>query len=137
MASAKATTELTVSAEEVWQLIGGFESLTDWLPGIADTKVTEGGRVRHLTTPDGQLIVEELEIYDLAQRTYSYSILESPFPITAYRATITVSAAATGCHVEWGATFTPIAGSEEKAQKLFDRLFSHGLEALKAHYVGK
>ena len=49
------------------------------------------GRVRHLDNPDGQTIVERLEKYDFAGRTYSYSILQAPFPVTGYLATITVT----------------------------------------------
>ncbi len=57
MASAKATINLNVPPDEVWDLIGGFGSLPDWLPYIPKSKITNGGRIRHLDNPDGQTIV--------------------------------------------------------------------------------
>ncbi len=35
MANAIATLEIPASPEQVWQLIGGFDSLPDWLPFVA------------------------------------------------------------------------------------------------------
>jgi hypothetical protein len=136
MASAQATLELEDSPDSVWQRIGGFGSLTEWLPGIPQSEVTDGGRIRRLGTRDGQVIVERLEKYDFVGKTYSYSILESPFPISEYYATLTVmpGAGGAGTRVEWGATFTPKGVPEEKAQRLFQGIFSGGLEALAGHY---
>jgi uncharacterized protein YndB with AHSA1/START domain len=135
MASAQATLDLEASPESVWELIGGFGTLTDWLPGIPRNEITDGGRIRRLGTPDGQVIVERLEKYDFAEKTYSYSILESPFPISDYYATLTVKAGTGGgTRVEWGATFTPKDVPEEKAQRLFQKIFSGGLEALASHF---
>jgi hypothetical protein len=57
MASAKATIDLHVPVDDVWELIGGFGSLPDWLPFIQKSTLTDGGRVRHLETLDGQSIV--------------------------------------------------------------------------------
>jgi hypothetical protein len=139
MTSAKATIDLNVPAEEVWQFIGGFGTIPDWLPGISECTLSEGGRIRHLGTPDGQVIVERLEAYDLAGRSYSYSILESPFPVTDYHAKLTVTAtnSGNGSLVEWGASFSPDGVTEEKVQKLFDRLFTNGVQALATHYAGR
>jgi hypothetical protein len=84
MASAKATIDLHVPVDDVWELIGGFGSLPDWLPFIQKSTLTDGGRVRHLETLDGQSIVERLERYDFIGRSYTYSILQSPFPVRDY-----------------------------------------------------
>jgi len=136
MASARATIDLNVPADEVWQLIGGFGSLPTWLPYIPQSKVTDGGRVRHLDNPDGQTIVERLEKYDFEGRTYSYSILQAPFPVTGYLATISVTPihGSKGSHVEWSGTFTPKDVSDEEAHKLFQGIFSDGLKALASRY---
>ena len=139
MASAKATIDLNVPADEVWQLIGGFGSLPDWLPFIPKSKVTDGGRVRHLDNPDGQTIIERLEKYDFAKRTYSYSILQAPFPVKGYLATIAVtpSTDGKGSHVEWSGTFTPKGISDEEAHDLFQGIFSDGLRALASRYANQ
>lgn len=137
MASAKATIDLNIPPDDVWQVIGGFGSLPDWLPYISKSRLTDGGRVRYLDNPDGHSIVERLERYDLAERSYSYSILEAPFPVVDYLATITVSPQndGKGSHVEWSGTFTPKGVSEEEAHNLFQGIFSDGLRGLADRYI--
>lgn len=90
MATTTATIDIPAPAERVWQLIGGFDSLPDWLPYIPTSTLSEGGRVRSLANEEGGVIVERLEAFDNQARTYSYSILQAPFPVTGYRSTLTV-----------------------------------------------
>ena len=42
MVSAKATIDLNVPPDEVWQLIGGFGSLPDWLLYLPEGRITDG-----------------------------------------------------------------------------------------------
>jgi uncharacterized protein YndB with AHSA1/START domain len=106
MAQASASIDIAAPPDQVWQLIGGFNSLPNWLPYIPKS---EGGRVRHLANPDGQTIVERLEAFDNAARSYSYSILQAPFPVTGYQSTLCVQATDGGgrSHVKWSGQFTP------------------------------
>ena len=137
MAQASANIDLPVSGEIVWQLIGGFNSLPDWLPYIPKSETTEGGRVRHLANPSGETIVERLEKFDNAARSYSYSIIQAPFPITDYLATISVhpKAGESGCLVEWSGTFIAKGVSDNEASKLFQVVFEDGLKALAARFA--
>jgi hypothetical protein len=139
MASARATINLIVPPDEVWDLIGGFGSLPDWMPNIRMTSLSQGGRVRHLNTPDGLTMVERLERYDLRGRTYSYSILQAPFPVADYLSKLTVTATDVdkGSHVEWAATFAPKGVSNEDAHNLFQGIFSDGLRALTNKYANR
>ena len=57
MASAAATVELQVDPDTVWQLIGGFGALPDWLPYIVVSDLGEGGRLRRLSNPTGEKIL--------------------------------------------------------------------------------
>lgn len=137
MAQASASIDVAASADEVWQLIGGFDALPDWLPYIPSSRTSEGGRVRHLANPNGEAIVERLEKFDNAARSYSYSIVQAPFPITNYLATISVDQKAEehGCRVRWSGTFTPRGVSESEASNLFHGIFADGLKALAARYA--
>ncbi|MBV8414168.1 MAG: SRPBCC family protein [Verrucomicrobia bacterium] len=119
MAQASAVIDISASPNEVWQLIGGFNSLPDWLGYILKSELSEGGRVRHLATPQGKTIVERLEKFDNTARSYSYSIIEAPFPITEYLSTLQVkpSTDGKGARVEWSATFAPTGVSEAGASK--------------------
>lgn len=132
MATATATIDLPVPAARVWQLIGGFGSLPDWLPYIPHSALGEGGRVRSLTNEEGGVIVERLEAFDHQARTYSYSILQAPFPVTGYRSTLTVhEVSGERSRVEWSGTFTPAGTSEEEAITLFQGIYTDGLAALR------
>ena len=137
MAQASAYIDLPVSGDIVWQLIGGFNSLPDWSPNIPRSETTEGGRVRHLATTNGATIVERLEKFDNAARSYSYSIVQAPFPITDYLATISVhdKAGGSGCLVDWSGTFIPKGVSDSEASKLVEGIFEDGLKALAARFA--
>lgn len=137
MASASAAIDIPVPADEVWQLIGGFNSLPDWLPYIPKSELSEGGRVRHFANPDGGVIVERLMAFDEKDRSYSYHILESPFPQKDYLGTLRVKAKGEGSRVEWFGEFTPVGVSEAEVSRLFQGIYEDGLKALKEHFSHK
>lgn len=135
MPKASASLDLPVSAEDVWKLVGGFQALPDWLPMIVESLPQEGGHVRHLRTADGTIIVERLHSYDAEACTYSYSIVEGPFPVTEYLATLKVEATGDkSSKVTWGGSFTPVGVSDAEVETLFKGVYEGGLAALKAHY---
>ena len=136
MATASSVIEIPASADQVWQLIGGFNSLPDWLPFIAKSEPGDGGRVRHLSTADGGQIVERLQTFDNVARIYSYTIESSPFPVSAYLATLQVEALTeSSAKVTWSGVFTPAAGTTDAAvEALFAGVYSGGLEALRGNF---
>jgi len=134
MATATAFIDIPATTDQVWQLIGGFNSLPDWLPFIPKSELSEGGRVRSLQTADGAVVVERLEAFDNAGKTYSYSILQAPFPATDYLATISVEAQGQGSRVTWSGRFSPVGVSDEEVVALFTGIYQGGLEALRANY---
>ncbi|AJZ96386.1 SRPBCC family protein [Pseudomonas simiae] len=138
MATASSVIEIPVSADQVWQLIGGFNSLPDWLPFIVKSEALDGGRVRHLQTADGGVVVERLQSFDNVGRTYSYTIEQSPFPVSAYLATVQVEALGeASAKVTWSGVFTPAAGTTDAAaEELFAGVYSGGLDALRANFPG-
>lgn len=134
MATASAFIDIPAAADEVWQLIGGFNALPDWLPFITSSESSEGGRVRRLQTVDGAVVVERLQSFDNAAKTYSYSILQAPFPATEYLATIRVEAQGQGARVTWSGQFEPVGVSAQEVEELFTGIYQGGLEALRANY---
>ncbi|GAA2295475.1 SRPBCC family protein [Streptomyces kunmingensis] len=131
MTAASVTLDVPRDAGRVWQLIGGFGSLPDWLPYITESLPSEGGRVRTLTNAEGGVIVERLEAFDEADRAYSYSIVRAPFPVREYRSTLrVVDRGADGARVEWSGTFTPDGVTDAEASALFESIYRDGLAAL-------
>ena len=137
MAQAFASIEIPIPPDEIWRLIGGFGSLPDWLPFIPKSELREGGRVRHLVDPDGQSIFEQLEKFDNQGRSYSYSILQASFPVTAYLSTLRVQQAeqGNGSKVDWFGHFAPKGVSEEDASRLFQGIYEEGLKALAGRFT--
>ncbi|EPY7187429.1 TPA: SRPBCC family protein [Klebsiella pneumoniae] len=136
MATTNVSIEIPASVDQVWQLMGGFDSLPDWLPFIPKSMVSEGGRVRTLTTSDGGTVIERLEAFDNRQRSYSYSIIQAPFPVVDYLSTIAVVATADSniTRVEWSGSFTPVNVSDADAEALFSGIYRDGLQALKNNF---
>lgn len=136
MATTTVSIEIPASVDQVWQLMGGFDSLPDWLPFIPKSMVSEGGRVRTLTTSDGGTVIERLEAFDNRQRSYSYSIIQAPFPVVDYLSTIAVVATADSniTRVEWSGGFTPVNVSDADAEALFSGIYRDGLQALKNNF---
>ena len=136
MATTTVSIEIPASVDQLWQLMGGFDSLPDWLPFIPKSVVSEGGRVRTLTTSDGGTVIERLEAFDNRQRSYSYSIIQAPFPVVDYLSTIAVVATADSniTRVEWSGSFTPVNVSDADAEALFSGIYRDGLQALKNNF---
>ncbi|WP_122612166.1 SRPBCC family protein [Pseudomonas viridiflava] len=134
MPTASATIDIPASADQVWQLIGGFNTLPDWLPLITHSELSEGGRVRTLQTADGGVVIERLQTFDNAARTYSYSIEQAPFPASDYLATIKVEAQGEDARVTWSGRFNAVGVSDEEVVALFNGIYQGGLEALRANY---
>lgn len=117
----------------MWQLIGGFDSLPDWLPYIPESTALEGGRVRRLANPDGDAIVERLVDFNETERHYSYAILEAPFPVVGYISTLRVHEVPGQkdvAEVQWSGRFTPQGTSEDEVVTLFTGIYRDGLDAL-------
>ncbi|MEU6275731.1 SRPBCC family protein [Streptomyces populi] len=133
MASTSVSRVVPASPQQVWNLIGGFDALPDWLPYIPESTALEGGRIRRLTNPDGDAIVERLVSFDEAGRHYSYAILEAPFPVTGYLSTLRVHPVAGRddvAEVQWSGRFTPDGVTDAEAEDLFAGIYREGLDAL-------
>ena len=53
MSKLSVTTQLGVSADQVWELIGNFNALPDWHPAVERSELEEGGTVRRVTLAGG------------------------------------------------------------------------------------
>lgn len=137
MSNVSMNTRLPVPAAQVWQVIGGFNALPDWHPGIEKSELEGGGTLRRLTVPGAGTIVERLDKSDDDARTYSYSIVEGPLPVSNYTATIRVieDADGKGCTVEWTSDFDP-TGPEAVALGAIRGVYEAGLKNLERMFGG-
>jgi hypothetical protein len=133
MAQVSMSQKLEASAEKVWELIGGFNSLPTWHPAIEKSR-TEGegeGQVRTLELTGGATIRERLDRADEGARSYTYSILSGPLPVADYVATLCVREAGDGaCVVDWSSEFDPDGVPEAAAVEIIESVYQTGFVGL-------
>ena len=130
MTKVSMSTDLGVSADKVWTLIGGFNSLPDWDPDVEKSVLENGGRVRRLSIKGGGTILERLESIDDEARACTYTILDGPLPVRNYRATLKVIGKGKACKVEWSSEFDPV-GNEADASAVIRGVYEAGLSSLR------
>lgn len=139
MAKVSMTTDLNASADQVWKMIGGFNTLPDWHPAVEKSELSEAGETRTLSIAGGATIVEKLESVDDGARTYTYSIVDSPLPVSNYKATITVSGEGPNSTIEWSSEFDTVEGmgaSEQDAMAAVQGIYQAGFDNLRKMFGG-
>jgi len=132
MAKVNMKTNLNVTADEVWKLIGGFNTLPDWHPAIEKSELEEEGSMRRLSLVGGGTIMEKLEKLDDNERVYSYSIIDSPLPVSNYIATLRVKEDGEGkTTVEWSSEFEAKGTAENEAMDVIAGIYQAGFDNLK------
>lgn len=132
MAKVDMKTNLNVNADEVWKLIGGFNALPDWHPAIEKSELEEEGSMRRLSLAGGGTIMEKLEKLDDNERVYSYSIIDSPLPVSNYIATLRVKDDGEGkTTVEWSSEFEAKGTAENEAMDVIAGIYQAGFDNLK------
>jgi len=97
MAKASVSAVIGASADDVWKVVGEFGGIANWHPAIAKSELSPGkpgdavGSIRTCTLGDGAQLREEQTARSDAERSYTYSILESPMPVENYISTVKVT----------------------------------------------
>ncbi len=145
MARSTASTVVDATADVVWRYIRDFNGLPDWHGGlIAKSRIEAGksgdqvGGIRAIELADGTGIREVLTAHSDADRSYSYSFCEPPFPVLDYHATIRVTPVTDGdrSFVEWTTTFDCEQAELDHWKDFFaSQVFKGGLDAIRDHFA--
>ena len=131
-------------AASVWDRVRDFNALPRWHPRIRDSRIENGepsdrvGCVRDFHLQNGDRIREKLlglSDYDLF---CTYTILESPMPLTDYIATLRLTPITDGdrTFAEWTAEFEcDAAEAEGLVSGIGDDVFQSGFAALQRSLV--
>ncbi len=131
------------SPDSVWAVLREFNGLSDWMPAIANSRLTTGtegapGAVRHLTLGDGGELDEELLALDHEARTMTYRIVgDNPFGVRRYVSTVRVAPLTmTGeSFVEWWSEYDADAGAEEQLTEVFSKdIYEAAIRALQERF---
>ncbi|WP_091213900.1 SRPBCC family protein [Geodermatophilus siccatus] len=83
--------------DTVWDFLRDFNRTPDFVDAVTASEILDGkpadqvGCERKLTLNDGSLVRERLVALSDLDRSYTYHLLEGPFPFTRYYSTIRVS----------------------------------------------
>ena len=133
MANVSVSVEIAAPVESVWAMLGDFDGLPVWLEFVRASRLSDGGRVRHLEAMGGAIIVEALLEHSEAETFYRYTIVEGPDPVSDYVATLSARRiGADKTTVTWASRFEPRdAHQATSLVEHYEVLYRAGLDRLK------
>lgn len=143
MARVYVSSVINAPAERVWERVRDFNGLPKWHPMIRDSRIEDAlpadkvGCIRNFQLQNGDTIREQLLGLSDYDFFCTYSILESPMPLTDYVATLRLTAVTDGprCFIEWSAEFECDVNDEnELVEGIGNDVFQGGFDALKRHF---
>jgi len=120
----------SMSPDALWKKVGDFCGIANWHPAIEKCVLSADGKQRTLSVKGGGTVVEALEKWDDANRTYSYTILSGPLPVANYHSTISVGADPKGSVLKWMGKFDAKGASDPEAKKTMDGVYEAGVKSL-------
>jgi hypothetical protein len=106
MAETHAETFVARDADEVWKLLGNFQGIKDWFPGLQDVKA-DGDDVRVIAMGPGIEVRETLLSRDDANHRLTYKVESALFTANKYETTLSVTPADGGCVAALDAILDP------------------------------
>jgi len=132
--------DLNGSAQQVWNLIGAFDSLPRWHPLVAEctlekesgSKESNGAVVRRIRLHDNTIILNRLVEHSDSKRFYTYEFMEGPLKVDWYRSTLRVlENGKSRCRVEWLSQFETRIATPGDVKQRIESLIGPGAENLK------
>lgn len=145
MARVYVSSVINASAARVWARVRDFNGLSNWHPAIAESRIENGepadkvGCVRNFSLRNGDRLREQLLGLSDYDMFCTYSILDSPMPLTNYVATLRLTPITDHdrTFVEWSAEFDCAPDKEgELVSNIGSNVFQGGFDALKRAFGG-
>lgn len=139
------STVIDAPTARVWERIRDFNALPRWVPAVRDSRIENGepsdriGCVRDFHLQNGDHLREKLLGLSDYDFFCTYSILESPMPLTDYVATIRLTPVTDGdrTFAEWTAEFDCAeAEAEALVSGIGQNVFQAGFNSLKRQMAG-
>ena len=145
MARVYTSSVIPAPTAKVWERVRDFNALPRWHPAIRESRIENGepsdrvGCVRDFRLQNGDRIREKL--LGLSDYDYfcTYSILESPMPLTDYIATLRLTPITDGdrTFAEWSAEFDCAPEvADDLVGNIGQGVFQAGFDSLKRHFGG-
>ncbi|MGC5779865.1 SRPBCC family protein [Methylobacterium sp. NFXW15] len=126
------STTVAAPPAKVWQTIGDFCGIGNWHPAVEKCTPSEmdGKKVRLLSLKGGGAIKEEQLSRDDKVMSYTYTILESPLPVSDYKSTLSVAPDGQGSKVTWTGNFNAKGAPDSVAKDAIQGIYDSGLKAI-------
>jgi uncharacterized protein YndB with AHSA1/START domain len=140
-----ASSVIDAPAAKVWEKVRDFNALPRWHPRIRESRIENGepsdkiGCVRDFRLQNGDRLREKLLGLSDYDMFCTYSILESPMPLTDYMATLRLTPISDGnrTFIEWTAEFEcAVEAAAELMDGIGNNVFQAGFDALKRQMAG-
>jgi uncharacterized protein YndB with AHSA1/START domain len=140
-----ASSVIDAPATKVWEKVRDFNALPRWHPRIRESRIENGepsdkvGCVRDFRLQNGDHLREKLLGLSDYDMFCTYSILESPMPLTDYIATLRLTPISDGdrTFIEWTAEFDCAAdAAADLVDGIGSNVFQAGFDALKRQMAG-
>ena len=140
-----ASSVIDAPATKVWEKVRDFNALPRWHPRIRESRIENGepsdkvGCVRDFRLQNGDHLREKLLGLSDYDMFCTYSILESPMPLTDYIATLRLTPISDGdrTFIEWTAEFDCAAdAAADLVDGIGNNVFQAGFNALKRQMAG-
>ena len=135
----KQTVTTSAPPAKVMAIIGRFDAIGTWLPGVESSPADKGndaGSVRVITlkAPGSPKVTERLTVSTPTGYEYTISQVDPKvLPVTEYSSTLNVVPDGTGSAITWQGTFKPAGGADDAAAaKAITGLYRAGLDNIKA-----
>jgi len=145
MARVYTSSVINASAARVWARVRDFNGLSNWHPAIAESRIENGepadkvGCIRNFSLRNGDRLREQLLGLSDFDMFCTYSILDSPMPLTNYVATLRLTPITDQdrTFIEWSADFDCAPDREgELLSNIGGGVFQGGFDALKRSFGG-
>jgi hypothetical protein len=146
MARAYASGVVDADADAVWSLARRFDGLPEWHPAVEACEILDGadpaavGARRRQVLANGGLAEARLVSLDDQARTQCYEMLDGPWPVRSYFATIRVAPITTAgtAFVEWWGIYDADQEVEADLLAAFGvGVYQAGVEALQSWFVDR
>ncbi len=143
MARVYISSVIPASVEEVWGRVRDFNSMPKWHPRIRESRIENAepsdriGCIRNFQLQNGDGLREQLLGLSDYDTFYTYTILESPMPLSDYIATLRLTKITDGnqCFAEWSAEFhCSVDDEDDLVEGIGSNVFQGGFDALKRHF---
>lgn len=130
MASVREWTDLTASAESVWEFVREPGHIDRWHPAVARSE--REGAIRSCVLSDGSNMEEVIFEHSDDKRSYAFDVTQGLGPYRSYRGRLTVSEQGGFVRVELETEFQPAdAGDESELIARMTKMQREALESLR------